>query len=101
MVFLLPLGPAVFLVRLTLGKLEGDFLYVVARGRPPPFATPFPQLVAGFSGGMACTVLPAKRVLCVQRSGDTAVAIAEACCQSQSEPTGNTVRTTPAVYVLC
>ena len=59
----------------------------------------FSQLVAELSGGMACRVLPAKRAQRVQRSGDTAVAIAEACCQSESQPTGATVRNTAAAYV--
>ena len=61
----------------------------------------FSQLVAEFSGGMACRALPAKKVQRVQRSGDTAVATAEACCQRRSEPTRATVRNTCAVYVLC
>ena len=60
----------------------------------------FSQLVAEFSAGMACRALPAKRVQRVQRSGDTAVATAEACCQTKSEPTGATVRNTGAAYVV-
>ena len=42
----------------------------------------FSQIVAELSGGMACRALPAKRVQRVQRSGDTAVATAQACCET-------------------
>ena len=99
-VFLLPVGRAGFLVRLTLGKFEGDFLYDDVRGRPPPFSTPFSLLVAEIPFGMACRVLPAKRAQRVQRSGDTAAATAEACCHRTSEPPGATVRRSCTVHVL-
>ena len=73
--------------------LRGD----VRRPRPRLFS----QLLAGLPSGMPCRALVSKRVQGVQRSGDTAVATAEACCQRKNEPTGATVRNTCAVYVLC
>ena len=60
----------------------------------------FSQLVAEFSGGMACRALAAKGVQRVQRSGDTAVPTAQACWDTQTEPTGATAKTGAAHALL-
>ena len=54
----------------------------------------FCRLLGRFSGGMPCRDRSEKTVRCVQRCGDTAGAMAEACCQSQRQPTGATMRNT-------